>query len=300
MNIIVTGANGLLGQHLVTALVKFGYGMLALGKGECRIKDFTGKYLDLDITDGVAVREVIVSHKPDLIIHAAAMTNVDECEKDKQECYNVNVTATRFLIDAAKEVKSKIIYLSTDFVFDGMTGPYKEEDIMSPVNYYGSTKVAAEKAIMESDLRWAIVRTVLVYGQTVEGTRTNIINWVKSSLEQGKHIKVVSDQFRTPTFVDDLVIGIMLLIEKNIDGIFHISGREEMTPYDMAIETARYLKLDESLIEKVDSSTFSQAGLRPAKTGFRIDKARKELGYEPRAFRESLEIMFGAIESSKA
>jgi dTDP-4-dehydrorhamnose reductase len=300
MNIIVTGANGLLGQHLVTALVKFGYGMLALGKGECRIKDFTGKYLDLDITDGVAVREVIVSHKPDLIIHAAAMTNVDECEKDKQECYNVNVTATRFLIDAAKEVQSKIIYLSTDFVFDGMTGPYKEQDIMSPVNYYGSTKVAAEKAIMESDLRWAIVRTVLVYGQTVEGTRTNIINWVKSSLEQGKHIKVVSDQFRTPTFVDDLVIGIMLLIEKNIDGIFHISGREEMTPYDMAIETARYLKLDESLIEKVDSSTFSQAGLRPAKTGFRIDNARKELGYEPRGFRESLEIMFGANESSKA
>lgn len=299
MNIIVTGANGLLGQHLVTALVKFGYGMLALGKGECRINDFTGKYLDLDITDGVAVREVIVSHKPDLIIHAAAMTNVDECEKDKQECYNVNVTATRFLIDAAKEVHSKIIYLSTDFVFDGMTGPYKEEDIMSPVNYYGSTKVAAEKAIMESDLRWAIVRTVLVYGQTVEGTRTNIINWVKSSLEQGKHIKVVSDQFRTPTFVDDLVIGIMLLIEKNIDGVFHISGREEMTPYDMAMETAKFLKLDESLIEKVDSSTFSQAGLRPAKTGFRIDKARKELGYEPRGFRETLEIMFGENENSK-
>ena len=297
MNIIVTGANGLLGQHLVTALVKFGYGMLALGKGECRINGFTGKYLDLDITDGVAVREVIVSHKPDLIIHAAAMTNVDECEKDKQECYNVNVTATRFLIDAAKEVQSKIIYLSTDFVFDGMTGPYKEEDIMSPVNYYGSTKVAAEKAIMESDLRWAIVRTVLVYGQTVEGTRTNIINWVKSSLEQGKHIKVVSDQFRTPTFVDDLVIGIMLLIEKNLDGIFHISGREEMTPYDMAIETAKFLKLDESLIEKVDSSSFSQAGLRPAKTGFRIDKARKELGYEPRGFRESLEIMFGGNEN---
>lgn len=293
MNIIVTGANGLLGQHLVTALVKFGYGMLALGKGECRIKDFTGKYLDLDITDGVAVREVIVSHKPDLIIHAAAMTNVDECEKDKQECYNVNVTATRFLIDAAKEVHSKIIYLSTDFIFDGMTGPYQEEDIMAPVNYYGSTKVAAEKAVMESDLRWAIVRTVLVYGQTVEGTRTNIINWVKSSLEQEKHIKVVSDQFRTPTFVDDLVTGIMLLIEKNLDGIFHISGKEEMTPYDMAIETAKFLKLDESLIEKVDSSTFSQAGLRPAKTGFRIDKARKELGYEPRSFRESLEIMFG-------
>ena len=300
MNIIVTGANGLLGQHLVTALVKFGYGMLALGKGECRIKDFTGKYLDLDITDGVAVREVIVSHKPDLIIHAAAMTNVDQCEKDKQECYNVNVTATRFLIDAAKEVQSKIIYLSTDFVFDGMTGPYKEEDIMSPVNYYGSTKVAAEKAIMESGLRWAIVRTVLVYGQTVEGTRTNIINWVKSSLEQEKHIRVVSDQFRTPTFVDDLVTGIMLLIEKSLDGIFHISGREEMTPYDMAIETAKFLKLDESLIEKVDSSNFSQAGLRPAKTGFRIDKARKELGFEPRGFRETLEIMFGENESSKA
>ncbi len=292
MNIIVTGANGLLGQHLVTALIKLGYGILALGKGECRIKDFAGKYVDIDITDAVAFRDEIVKHKPDIIIHAAAMTQVDECEKDKQSCYNVNVTATRFLIDAAREVQSKLIYVSTDFVFDGMNGPYSEDDQTGPVNYYGSTKVAAEKAIMESQLRWSIVRTVLVYGQTVDGTRSNIINWVKSSLEEGKHIKVVSDQFRTPTFVDDLVNGIVLLIEKNVDGIYHISGKEEMTPYDMAIETARYLKLDESLIEKVDSSSFTQAGVRPAKTGFIIDKARHELGFEPRSFKESLEVMF--------
>ncbi len=294
MNIIVTGANGLLGQHLVTDLIAHNYGVMAVSRGESRIRNFHGKYIDMDITDGVAVRELIVTHKPDVIIHAAAMTQVDDCETDKQSCYNINVTATRFLVDAARETNSRLIYISSDFVFDGQSGPYSEQDEPSPVNYYGSTKVTGEKAIMESAVRWSIVRTVLVYGNTVEGTRSNLVDWVKRSLEEGKTLKIVGDQFRTPTFVDDLVRGIQLVLEKSADGIYHISGKEELTPYDMAIQTAQILELDETLIEKVDSKTFPQAGIRPMKTGFVIDKARRELGYEPMTFRESLETMYKA------
>lgn len=295
MKVMVTGANGLVGQHLVTALLQLNVSVVGVGRGENRMKEPHHGYSfhSMDITDGVAIFELIVQERPDVIVHGAAMTQVDDCESDKQSCYNINVSATRFLIDGAREVKSKLIYLSTDFVFDGKSGPYSEDDLPNPVNYYGSTKLAAEKAIMESGCPWAIVRTVLVYGQTLPSTRSNIINWVKLNLEQGKSIKVVSDQYRTPTYVNDLVKGIVLVITRRAEGIFHISGKETLTPYQMALKTASWLSLDARLLEKVDSSTFQQLGERPLVTGFNISKARKELGYEPRSFEESLAEMYG-------
>lgn len=299
MNIIVTGANGLLGQHLIVELVKRNYGVLAIGRGESRNSSFVGKYIDMDITDSVGLRELIVTNKPDVIIHAAAMTQVDECEHDKQSCYNINVAATRFIIDAAREINCRIMYISTDFVFDGQSGPYDENSEPSPVNYYGSTKVTAEKAVMESNLHWTIIRTVLVYGQTLEGTRSNLVSWVKESLEEGKTIKLVGDQWRTPTFVGDLVKGIILALEKPADGIFHIAGKENLTPFDMGIQTARHLHLNSKLIEKVDTKSFPQAGVRPLKTGFKIDKARTELGYEPMSFGESLDFMYDKGEKAR-
>jgi dTDP-4-dehydrorhamnose reductase len=295
MKILVTGSNGLLGQHLIHALVNSGHTVTGISKGPNRIdgnlQGFT--YKDVDITRAIPLRDTVDKEKPDIVVHAAAMTQVDKCEEEKQTCYNTNVSATRFLVDALKAHKSRLIYVSTDFVFDGLKGPYTEEDQPAPVNYYGSTKMVAEKAVMESGLDWTIVRTVLVYGQTIEGTRSNIINWVKQNLEEGNSIKVVTDQWRTPTFVDDLVKGILLIIEKKARGIFHISGSDGLSPYDMAIKTARYFKLSEQLIEKVDSSNFRQPGQRPLKTGFKIDKAKKELGYEPLSFDESLKKMFG-------
>jgi dTDP-4-dehydrorhamnose reductase len=160
-----------------------------------------------------------------------------------------------------------------------------------PVNYYGSSKLAAEKAVMETDLNWCIIRTVLVYGNILTGNRSNIISWVQENLTAGKNIKVVSDQWRTPTYVEDLARGILLVIEKNATGIYHISGDEMLTPYDMAIATANYLGLDKTLIEKVDASMFKQPAMRPAKTGFVIDKAKRYLGYKPLSFDEGLRKM---------
>jgi len=295
MKILITGANGLVGQHLVTALLQLDVQVVGIGKGASRLNGEHRhyQYHELDITDGVALFQFIVNEKPDIIVHCAATTQVDDCETDKQSCYNVNVSATRFLIDAARVIRCKIIYLSTDFIFDGTSGPYKEEDLPSPVNYYGSTKLVAENAVAESNLPWAIVRTVLVYGQTIPSTRSNIVSWVKKNLEEKKPIKVVADQQRTPTYVNDLVKGIVLVITRQAEGIFHISGKEMLSPYQMALKVASHLNLDGTLIEKVDSSTFQQAAPRPMVTGFDISKARKQLGYEPRTFVESLAEMFG-------
>ena len=297
MKILITGSNGLLGQHLVKLLAETTpHEIMATNRGEDRLSFSSSaryNYFSLDITDGIAVNDFVLLHQPNVIIHAAAMTQPDTCEENEVECWNVNVTATRFLTDAAEKVNARFIYISTDFVFDGLHGPYKETDEPKPVNYYGSSKLAAEKSVMASKLQWTIVRTVLVYGNILVGNRSNVISWVKENLENDRPIKVVSDQWRTPTYVEDLAKGILLVLDKNVNGIYHISGEEGMSPYDMAVATAEYLHLDKSLMTKVNADTFTQPARRPLKTGFIIDKAKKELGYLPISFAASLKKMLG-------
>lgn len=294
MKILITGSNGLLGQHLVKMILDTtSHEVMATSKRQPRlvIQDSRIHYYSLDITDGMAVNLLLEKLQPDTIIHCAALTQVDECEQEPIRAWEINVTATRFLVEAAKQINAFMIFVSTDFVFDGIHGPYKETDEVNPVSYYGSTKVAAEKAVAESGLPYAIVRTCLLYGNILFGTRSNVISWVKENLEQGQKIKVVSDQWRTPTYIEDLANGILLIAEKKATGLFHISGKDFLSPYDMAIATAEYLHLDASLIEKVDASVFTQPAKRPATTGFIIDKAKNELGYEPLSFREGLQKM---------
>ncbi|MBL7720398.1 MAG: sugar nucleotide-binding protein, partial [Chitinophagaceae bacterium] len=192
---------------------------------------------------------------------------------------------------AAATVQSFFIFISTDFIFDGREGMYKEEDTGNPVNYYGLTKLRAEALVKEYSFDWSIVRTVLVYGKPLTG-RGNILTVVKEKLEKGEEYSVFNDQVRTPTFVEDLAAGIVAIIEKRATGIFHLSGKDILTPYQMACKVASYLGLSEGLIRKVTAATFTQPALRPAKTGFIIDKAKKLLGYDPVSFEEGLKRAF--------
>ncbi len=137
---------------------------------------------------------------------------------------------------------------------------------------------------------------MLVYGIAHDMSRSNIILWVKKSLEEGKNIKVVTDQWRTPTLAEDLAVGCYLIAEKEAEGIFNISGKDLLTPYEMAMMTADYFELDKSLIAEADSTTFTQPAKRPARTGFILDKPREKLGYEPRSFREGIEILAGQVD----
>ncbi len=289
--ILVTGANGLLGQYLVRALLQDGYQVIATGRGPWRsVSGYPPffSYYELDLTDAAGTEHMFATEQPDVVIHAGAMTQIDDCELAQDNCFGVNVQSTAQLLVGAEKYAKSFIFLSTDFVFDGEQGNYREDDALSPVNWYGFTKQQAESTVETSEIPWAIVRTCLVYGSSLTGKRSNIISWVKSNLEKGQEIRVVSDQLRTPTFIEDLVQGIGLIIQKNATGIFHISGAEVLTPYEMAMATAKHFALDESLIKKVDASTFSQPARRPLKTGFDITKARTELGFEPVGFEEGL------------
>jgi dTDP-4-dehydrorhamnose reductase len=292
--ILITGANGLLGQKLVEQLVQQGnFEVIATGRGACRLTGSGYSYQTLDIENEQEVESTLVLLNPEVIIHGAAMTHVDECEKHQEACYRANVLATKYLIAAAEKIQSHFIFVSTDFIFSGLDGqnPYTEEALADPVNYYGQTKLDGEELLQRSSLKWAIARTVLVYGLANDLSRSNIILWVKSSLEAGKQIQVVDDQVRTPTLAEDLAAGCILMAEQGATGIFNISGSELLTPYQMAMETADYFGLDKSLINQTDSTLFTQPAKRPMKTGFVIEKAKNQLGYRPKTFREGISIL---------
>ncbi|GAA5025744.1 NAD(P)-dependent oxidoreductase [Marivirga lumbricoides] len=297
MKILITGSNGLLGQKLVQLITTIGkHELIATARGENRLPaDESYKYLSLDITNEKEVMQTIEKERPDVIINTAAMTNVDQCETEKENCWKLNVDAVKYLINASEKINAFLLHLSTDFIFDGEGGPYKEEDTPNPVSYYGESKLAAEKLLLESHIDWAIARTVLVYGIAHDMSRSNIILWVKKSLEEGKNINVVDDQWRSPTLAEDLAQGCFLIVEKKARGIFNISGKDFMTPYEMAIQTADYFKLDKALITKTDGSKFKQTAKRPPRTGFILDKAYKVLDYKPHSFKEGIAILSGQL-----
>jgi dTDP-4-dehydrorhamnose reductase len=295
LKVLVTGANGLIGQHLVQQLLVQQYPVIATNRGACRLPfmhDPNFVYVDADLSDEMAVYDIFRTHQPAVVVHAAAMSKPDDCELNQAMCETINVKATAMIALYAEEFSQHLVYISTDFVFDGQKGYYEEDDACNPISWYGFTKVQAEGIVESSSIPWAIVRTCLVYGNVWSGTRPNIISWVKEKLEKNQSIKVVSDQWRTPTYVGDIARGISLVIQKKVSGIYHISGKELLTPYDMAVQTARFLKLDETLIEKTDASVFSQPAKRPPKTGFNITKARDQLRYEPGSFEEGLRQMY--------
>lgn len=295
MKILVTGANGLLGQKIIHALAAEGvHTPVATSRGPLRYA-FQGMFYEMDITDSLSVNRTIAAVKPDAIIHTAALTMVDQCETDKEECWRVNVGGTENVVKAAERENAHLVHVSTDFVFDGTHGPLDESASPAPVNYYGESKLTAERIVTKSKASWCIIRTVLVYGTSTDMSRSNIVLWVKKSLESGKAIKVVNDQWRTPTLAEDLADGCCLAASRRAQGIFHVSGDEMMTPYDIAIRTARYFKLDSSLITAVPTKEFPQPAKRPLKTGFIIGKARTQLGYEPHSFEEGLAILAGQL-----
>lgn len=298
MKILVTGANGLLGQKLVSLLQeKENIHVVATARGKSAQPITQGEFHSLDVTDNHQVDKLVSENKPDVIIHTAAMTQVDDCETKRDECILNNVTAVEHLVAACRAHSVHLVHVSTDFIFDGSTGPLDELAEPNPVNFYGESKLAAEKAIQSSGISWSILRTVLVYGVTNDMSRSNIVLWVKKSLEDKKSISVVNDQWRTPTLAEDLAQGCYLAAIKKARGVFNISGKDFMSPFDIAVRTAEFFKLDKALIQATDSTKFKQPARRPMKTGFIIDKAKKELGYEPHSFLEGLEIVSKQISS---
>lgn len=293
MRILITGSNGLLGQKIVKICLKRGTEFLATSNGKNRNQDCPeNKYQELDITNQTQIQEVFTSYKPTHIIHTAALTNVDYCELNTEECQEVNVNATRKLWEEAQKINAHFELLSTDFIFDGLKGNYKETDEPSAVSVYGQSKVDAEQVLIHSQNdNWSIARTIIVYGTANNLSRTNIVLWSIDALTKGDPMKIINDQFRMPTWADDLAWGCLEICNRNKKGIFHLCGPELMAVNEIVFRIAKHLDKSIDNVEIISSSTLNQPAKRPPRTGFDLTKSKAELGYNPKTLEETISIL---------
>lgn len=301
--VLVTGSNGLLGQKLLDLyLTTKDAQLVATARGNNRYTEMEGygyTYQQMDVTQESEVMLNIIRYCPTAVINTAAMTNVDACEQDKKGCDQLNVESVKYLVEACNQFDVHLIHLSTDFIFDGENGPYTEESTPNPLSYYGESKLKAEEYIKANCKSWAIVRTILVYGIVNDMSRSNIVLWVKNSLEQGKSINVVDDQYRMPTLAEDLAKGCYLIEKEQAQGIYNISGKDYMNVFEIAHRVADFWNLDKNLINKADSNSFTQPAKRPLKTGFDLSKSQENLLYAPRTFEEGLAVLDEQLKAIK-
>jgi dTDP-4-dehydrorhamnose reductase len=293
MKLLITGSNGLLGQKLVKLCKKEGIDFRATSSGKNRNSNCPEeKYSEMDICSTEQIDKVFHEYQPTAVIHTAAMTNVDACELNPIGCRRVNVDGTKNLWTAAQKSDIHVQLLSTDFVFDGENGPYSEIDPVGPLSVYAQSKVDAENILIRSgDSNWSISRTIIVYGTGENLSRSNIILWAREALHKGGPLSIVNDQFRSPTWADDLAWGCLEIVKRKEYGVFHLSGGTVYAIIDLVKAIAAYYNLPTDNIKEVSSSTLSQPAKRPAKTGFVLDKAKQKLDYNPKSLEETLKLL---------
>ncbi len=293
MKLLITGSNGLLGQKIVANCIAQAIDFLAISSGDNRNPTCPeSNYTSIDITDFTAVEAFIQSNPCTHIIHTAAMTNVDACELDPTTCYRVNHLASKHLFEVARANQQHFTLLSTDFVFDGKTGNYSETDLPNPLSVYGKSKGLAEQELINSTYtNWAIARTIIVYGVGYSLNKSNIFSWLMNELTQGKEVSLITDHFRAPTWAEDLASGCMAIVRHQQTGIYHLCGPETLSIFEIGLRVAKYLHVSPSLIKPIDSNTLNQPAPRPPITGFNLNKAKTELGYEPHTIEQTLEFL---------
>lgn len=292
IKVVITGSNGLLGQSLLNLLLKDkdSYQVYGFSRGKNRSGREDFNYISIDITEKEELDKKLEQIQPDYIINTAAMTQVDDCETNKQACDILNVDVVKWMTRIASKLKTHIIHLSTDFIFDGKKGYYKETDKPNPLSYYGLSKLKSEQVLKDSKINFTILRTILVYGKVFDMSRSNIVLWVREMLEKNKEITIVDDQYRMPTYVEDLAIACKIAMDKKALGIYHISSNTLLSVYEIAQQIAETFDLNKNLIKPISTSILNQTAPRPAKTGFDLSKTNNELRFYPKSFKEDLQI----------
>jgi len=294
MNILITGANGMLGEKCTLRLSEK-YEVYASNLHEKLLFDSDVDYFQVDLTQPQTVKKAIEEVEPEFVVNCAAYTDVDGSEENKELAKDVNVNGVKNLVKYLKPYGSHIIHISTDYVFDGTDGPYKEEDEIQPVNYYGKTKYDSEGVLISSSLPFTIIRTNVLFGNS-QSKEANFVNWVVENLKQGNSIKVVNDQFNNPTWVDSLAEVIEKVIDKRLEGVYHYGGDDYISRFEFALEIADVFSLDNKLIEKVATRALGQKAKRPYKAGLISDKLEKSLDVKIYSIKDALKKMKTEIE----
>jgi dTDP-4-dehydrorhamnose reductase len=279
--ILVTGANGLLGQKITDIFSRESDHELVLTDLQPEAEaPKSYEYFRQDITKKDELKERFRKHNPEVVINTAAYTNVDGCESDRELCWRINVDAVKNLIIASKMVSAKLIHFTSDYVFDGKNGNYDESSTPNPVDFYGRAKLASENAIIASGARYAIVRTQVLYG-TGKNVRPNFALWLLGQLKKNEPVKIVDDQLGQPTVVDDVAFAVLQIVDRDCTGIYHVCGSEFLSRYKFALKLADIFEFDKNLITPVKTAELNQLAERPMNSSFITLKAESELGIKP-------------------
>jgi dTDP-4-dehydrorhamnose reductase len=275
--VLITGANGLLGQKLVKDFHPH-YKVIAWDLHPQSYLSLPNLcYESLNITDRRQLGFQMSFYHPEIVINAAAYTDVDGCEIQKDEAWAVNVGGVKNLVNLCKKEKIKFIHLSTDYIFNGKNGPYSEDDPPDPVNFYGETKLESEKIIKDSGIDFLIIRTNVLYGFG-KSVKPDFFLSLLDKLSKNEKIKIVTDQFNNPTLVDNLSLCILEMVKKDVFGVYHIAGSEYLSRYEFAVKVAESFNLDKNNILPTKTEDLQQKATRPFKGGLKTDRAQKILG----------------------
>jgi dTDP-4-dehydrorhamnose reductase len=286
MKVLITGASGLLGNALLREASRREVPAIAAYN-----RHTVQGGIQMNVTRFDQVKAAVTRVAPDFVIHAAAFTDVDACEIEPQSAWDVNALGTKHVTDACKEYGAKVVYISTDYVFDGQSGPYSEGDSTHPINVYGESKLAGERFVMgEPDN--AVARVCVLYGPD----KPNFVTWVINALRANTPIDVVSDQFNTPTYVGSCARALLRLCELDLNGVYHISGREQISRYAFARKIADVFGLNEKLINVTTTDTLKQRAQRPMNSSLNVAKAERALGMRLANVREGLTLLRDELE----
>jgi len=291
MKILITGANGMLGEEC-TNLLSGLYQVIACDLQERLLFSSPVIYKPLDITNPMMVKEVINRYQPDVVINCAAFTDVDGAEKNQQNAWNVNVKGVQYLVDFLTPIKGAIIQISTDYVFDGTVGPYNEQQIPQPINFYGKTKLASEKILQDSALPWTILRTNVLFGNTTT-QQASFVRWVIEKLRRFETIRVVNDQYGNPTWSYALANAVARVIETGKHGLYHYAGVDYLNRFQFALKIAGIYELDPTLIRSITTRKLRQLAPRPFRAGLSCEKIARELHVKFYTIMEALTQMKG-------
>lgn len=285
--ILITGSTGKIAESAVRIFGKeTNHELVLLTSTPEKIKS-KWKKIKSDPFDKKALKAILFDEKPDIIINTLAMTDVDACETDKKNAWYLNTTYAETLVKACKVMESHLVTFSTDYIFDGIRGPYTETDKPNPVSYYGKTKLAAENICFTEKIRYTVIRTNVVFGFSSYG-KMDFVNWVNNNLRGGKQLNIITGQYGNPTFTDDIARGLIKIIEKERYGIYNFAGGGYYNRYEIAKKVATVFGHDQSLISPMDPSTLIQKAKRPEKGGLINLKAETDLNIKFSEFESAL------------
>jgi len=297
MKILVTGASGLLGSKVAELAFSEGYEVYS-AYNQHTIN--YGSPVRMDLTDLDSCRRVFENVRPEAVVHSAALTNVDLCEVEKETAWRINLHGTELIARLCKEFNCFMVFISTDYVFNGEKGLYSEEDQPDPINYYGYTKLKAEEAVRSILNDYCIVRTSVIFGSKPAAGKINFALWVLESLKQKRRINVVVDQINSPTLNTNLAEVILEILDRKLMGLYHIAGATPISRYDFACLLAEELKLERELIQPTTSDKINWIAKRPKNASLNVAKAQRSLKKKPLDIRDAIRILREELKNQKA